>query len=52
MLVSVELVLQVSALACMPMVGRLNGNAMMIQVHMYKMYICTRFIDVNRKTKL
>ena len=39
MLVSVELVLQVSALACMPMVGRLNGNAMMIQVH-------TRFIDV------
>ena len=39
MLVSVELVLQVSALACMPMVVRLNGNAMMIQVH-------TRFIDV------
>ena len=30
MLVSVELVLQVSALACMPMVDRLIGNAMMI----------------------
>ena len=39
MLVSVELVLQVSALACMPTVDRLNVNAMMIQVH-------TRFIDV------
>ena len=46
MLVSVELVLQVSALACMPMVVRLNGNAMMIHVH-------TRFIMyVKLKTKL
>ena len=39
MLVSVELVLQASGLACMPMVDRLNGNVMMIHLH-------TKFKDV------